>query len=62
MANRLPDSGFEAVIAQISAQRQNQEQSERGEEFPYLSVPWDKEPCGAAAFEKAPDSITHLLR
>lgn len=29
------------------------------EEFPFLSVPWDKEKDGVAAFEKMPDRYGH---
>ncbi len=31
----------------------------RGELYPYLSTPWDKEENAAAAEEKMPDSYRH---
>ncbi len=29
------------------------------ESYPYLSVPWDQEEDGAAAFDKMPDRFRH---
>lgn len=37
----------------------DEEEIRRNEPYPYLSVPWDKEEDGSAAYDKAPDWIHH---